>query len=78
MTFDWLKPVTDIKYILLFSGIKPHWCLFFMYVNLFVCCCQVAEGDSTGSLTNGLQTATAATALPSGHEVITGKYMYAV
>ncbi|KAG7223566.1 hypothetical protein INR49_028459 [Caranx melampygus] len=31
----------------------------------------VAEGDSTGNLTNGLQTATAATALPSGHEVIT-------
>uniref|UniRef100_A0A4W6FQS7 Bromodomain-containing protein 8 n=1 Tax=Lates calcarifer TaxID=8187 RepID=A0A4W6FQS7_LATCA len=34
----------------------------------------VTEGDSTGSLTNGLQTATAATALPPGHEVITGKY----
>ncbi|XP_023251724.1 bromodomain-containing protein 8-like isoform X2 [Seriola lalandi dorsalis] len=31
----------------------------------------VAEGDSTGNLTNGLQTATAATALPPGHEVIT-------
>ncbi|GAA6224275.1 bromodomain-containing protein 8-like isoform X3 [Lates japonicus] len=31
----------------------------------------VTEGDSTGSLTNGLQTATAATALPPGHEVIT-------
>ncbi|XP_075993994.1 bromodomain-containing protein 8 isoform X3 [Genypterus blacodes] len=31
----------------------------------------VAEGDSTGSLTNGVQTATAATALPQGHEVIT-------
>ncbi|XP_040904018.1 bromodomain-containing protein 8 [Toxotes jaculatrix] len=30
----------------------------------------VAEGDSTGNLTNGLQTATAATALPPGHEVI--------
>ncbi|XP_059202006.1 bromodomain-containing protein 8 isoform X2 [Centropristis striata] len=31
----------------------------------------VGEGDSTGSLTNGVQTATAATALPPGHEVIT-------
>ncbi|XP_039975467.1 bromodomain-containing protein 8 [Xiphias gladius] len=31
----------------------------------------VVEGDSTGNLTNGLQTATAATALPPGHEVIT-------
>ncbi|XP_047190405.1 bromodomain-containing protein 8 isoform X1 [Scophthalmus maximus] len=31
----------------------------------------VAEGDSAGSFTNGLQTATAATALPAGHEVIT-------
>ncbi|TDH07986.1 hypothetical protein EPR50_G00111880 [Perca flavescens] len=31
----------------------------------------VGEGDSTGSLTNGIQTATAATALPPGHEVIT-------
>ncbi|XP_019937619.1 bromodomain-containing protein 8 isoform X2 [Paralichthys olivaceus] len=31
----------------------------------------VSDGDSTGSLTNGLQTATAATALPPGHEVIT-------
>ncbi|KAF7647816.1 hypothetical protein LDENG_00166230 [Lucifuga dentata] len=31
----------------------------------------VAEGDSTGSLTNGVQTATAATALPPAHEVIT-------
>ncbi|XP_074504028.1 bromodomain-containing protein 8 isoform X1 [Sebastes fasciatus] len=30
----------------------------------------VGEGDSTGSLTNGVQTATAATALPPGHEVI--------
>ncbi|XP_026186476.1 bromodomain-containing protein 8 [Mastacembelus armatus] len=30
----------------------------------------VADGDSTGNLTNGVQTATAATALPSGHEVI--------
>uniref|UniRef100_A0A8D3AMP1 Bromodomain-containing protein 8 n=1 Tax=Scophthalmus maximus TaxID=52904 RepID=A0A8D3AMP1_SCOMX len=34
----------------------------------------VAEGDSAGSFTNGLQTATAATALPAGHEVITGKH----
>ncbi|CAK6974148.1 bromodomain-containing protein 8 [Scomber scombrus] len=31
----------------------------------------VADGDSTGSLTNGVQTATAATPLPTGHEVIT-------
>ncbi|XP_068441979.1 bromodomain-containing protein 8 isoform X2 [Clinocottus analis] len=31
----------------------------------------VGEGDSTGSLTNGVQTVTAATALPPGHEVIT-------
>ncbi|XP_017275285.1 bromodomain-containing protein 8 isoform X2 [Kryptolebias marmoratus] len=31
----------------------------------------VAEGDGAGSLTNGVQTATAATALPPGHEVIT-------
>ncbi|XP_051275464.1 bromodomain-containing protein 8 isoform X1 [Dicentrarchus labrax] len=31
----------------------------------------VGEGDSTGSLTNGVQTATAVTALPPGHEVIT-------
>ncbi|XP_028272333.1 bromodomain-containing protein 8 isoform X2 [Parambassis ranga] len=31
----------------------------------------VAEGDSTASLTNGVQTATATTALPPGHEVIT-------
>eukprot|EP00064_Thunnus_orientalis_P010886 superscaffoldBa00001516_g10915 len=31
----------------------------------------VADGDSTGSLTNGVQTATAATPLPPGHEVIT-------
>ncbi|XP_034738765.1 bromodomain-containing protein 8 isoform X2 [Etheostoma cragini] len=31
----------------------------------------VGEGDSTGSLTNGVQTATAATALPPGHDVIT-------
>ncbi|XP_063355552.1 bromodomain-containing protein 8 isoform X1 [Pelmatolapia mariae] len=31
----------------------------------------VAEGDSTGSLTNGVQTATAATALPPGHDIIT-------
>uniref|UniRef100_A0A3B5BB83 Bromodomain-containing protein 8 n=1 Tax=Stegastes partitus TaxID=144197 RepID=A0A3B5BB83_9TELE len=32
----------------------------------------VAEGDSAGSLTNGVQTATAATALPPGHDIITG------
>ncbi|XP_013886911.1 bromodomain-containing protein 8 [Austrofundulus limnaeus] len=38
----------------------------------------VAEGDNTGSLTNGVQTATAATALPSGHEVITGEAEAAV
>ncbi|XP_053180338.1 bromodomain-containing protein 8 [Scomber japonicus] len=31
----------------------------------------VADGDSTGSLTNGVQTATAATPLPTSHEVIT-------
>ncbi|XP_034454014.1 bromodomain-containing protein 8 isoform X2 [Hippoglossus hippoglossus] len=31
----------------------------------------VAEGDLTGGLTNGLQTATAATSLPPGHVVIT-------
>ncbi|KAG8004237.1 Bromodomain-containing protein 8, partial [Nibea albiflora] len=31
----------------------------------------VGEGDSAGSLTNGVQTATAVTALPPGHEVIT-------
>ncbi|KAK9517716.1 hypothetical protein VZT92_023062 [Zoarces viviparus] len=31
----------------------------------------VGEGDSAGSLTNGVQTATAATALPPGHAVIT-------
>nr|XP_046262165.1 bromodomain-containing protein 8 [Scatophagus argus] len=31
----------------------------------------VGEGDSTGSLTNGVQTATAVTALPPRHEVIT-------
>ncbi|XP_044060208.1 bromodomain-containing protein 8 isoform X1 [Siniperca chuatsi] len=31
----------------------------------------VGEGDSTGSLTNGVQTVTTATALPPGHEVIT-------
>ncbi|KAM9356775.1 bromodomain-containing protein 8 [Symphorus nematophorus] len=31
----------------------------------------VGEGDSTGSLTNGVQTATAVTALPPGHDVIT-------
>ncbi|XP_042348952.1 bromodomain-containing protein 8 isoform X2 [Plectropomus leopardus] len=31
----------------------------------------VGEGDSAGSLTNGVQTATAATALPPGHDVIT-------
>ncbi|XP_029297181.1 bromodomain-containing protein 8 [Cottoperca gobio] len=31
----------------------------------------VGEGDSTGSLTNGVQTAIAATVLPPGHEVIT-------
>uniref|UniRef100_A0AAQ5YX74 Bromodomain-containing protein 8 n=1 Tax=Amphiprion ocellaris TaxID=80972 RepID=A0AAQ5YX74_AMPOC len=30
----------------------------------------VAEGDTTTSLTNGVQTATAATALPPGHDVI--------
>ncbi|XP_068181969.1 bromodomain-containing protein 8 [Antennarius striatus] len=32
---------------------------------------MVGEGDSTGSLTNGVQTATAVSALPPGHEVIT-------
>ncbi|KAM8733620.1 bromodomain-containing protein 8 isoform 1-T1 [Acanthopagrus schlegelii] len=32
---------------------------------------MVGEGDTTGSLTNGVQTATAVTALPPGHEVIT-------
>ncbi|KAM7389405.1 hypothetical protein PAMP_023386 [Pampus punctatissimus] len=32
---------------------------------------RVVDGDSTGSLTNGVQTATAATPLPPGHEVIT-------
>ncbi|XP_041653457.1 bromodomain-containing protein 8 [Cheilinus undulatus] len=31
----------------------------------------VGEGDCTGSLTNGVQTASAATALPTGHEIIT-------
>ncbi|KAK2849472.1 hypothetical protein Q5P01_009306 [Channa striata] len=31
----------------------------------------VVEGDSTGNLTNGVQTATTATALPLGHEVLT-------
>ncbi|KAK2903844.1 bromodomain-containing protein 8 isoform X4 [Channa argus] len=31
----------------------------------------VVEGDSTGNLTNGVQTATTATALPPGHEVFT-------
>ncbi|KAM3612245.1 uncharacterized protein V6R79_005218 [Siganus canaliculatus] len=31
----------------------------------------VGEGDSAGTLTNGVQTATAVTALPAGHEVIT-------
>ncbi|XP_030252515.1 bromodomain-containing protein 8 isoform X2 [Sparus aurata] len=31
----------------------------------------VGEGDSTGSLTNGVQTATTVTTLPPGHEVIT-------
>ncbi|XP_058505544.1 bromodomain-containing protein 8 isoform X2 [Solea solea] len=31
----------------------------------------VAEGDSPGNLTNGLQTVTAATALPTGHDVLT-------
>ncbi|XP_026213653.1 bromodomain-containing protein 8 [Anabas testudineus] len=31
----------------------------------------VAEGDSTGNLTNGVQTATAAAALQPGHDVIT-------
>ncbi|XP_074530123.1 bromodomain-containing protein 8 isoform X1 [Halichoeres trimaculatus] len=31
----------------------------------------VGEGDCTGSLTNGVQTATTATALPAGHDVIT-------
>ncbi|XP_060904832.1 bromodomain-containing protein 8 isoform X2 [Labrus mixtus] len=31
----------------------------------------VGEGDCTGSLTNGVQTATATTALPASHEVIT-------
>ncbi|XP_030001016.1 bromodomain-containing protein 8 isoform X2 [Sphaeramia orbicularis] len=31
----------------------------------------VADGDATGSLTNGVQTSTTATALPPGHEVIT-------
>ncbi|XP_070769173.1 bromodomain-containing protein 8 [Enoplosus armatus] len=31
----------------------------------------VGEGDSTGSLTNGVQTVTTATALPPGHEIIT-------
>ena len=34
--------------------------------------CQVGEGDS-GNLTNGVQTATAGTALAPGHEVITGE-----
>uniref|UniRef100_A0A1A7XVP7 Bromodomain-containing protein 8 n=1 Tax=Iconisemion striatum TaxID=60296 RepID=A0A1A7XVP7_9TELE len=32
----------------------------------------VGEGDPAGSLTNGVQTVTAATALPPGHDVITG------
>ncbi|CAJ1058329.1 bromodomain-containing protein 8 [Xyrichtys novacula] len=31
----------------------------------------VGEGDCTGNLTNGVQTATTAAALPTGHEVIT-------
>nr|XP_020451127.1 bromodomain-containing protein 8-like [Monopterus albus] len=31
----------------------------------------VADGDSTGNLMNGVQTATAVTALPPGHDVIT-------
>lgn len=35
-------------------------------------CRQVGEGDTTGSLTNGVQTATAVATLAPGHEVITG------
>lgn len=34
---------------------------------------QVGEGDTAGSLTNGVQTATAVATLPPGHEVIPGK-----
>uniref|UniRef100_A0A667Z931 Bromodomain-containing protein 8 n=1 Tax=Myripristis murdjan TaxID=586833 RepID=A0A667Z931_9TELE len=37
---------------------------------------MVAEGDTTVSLTNGVQTATTAAPLPAGHEVTTGKYSY--
>lgn len=33
----------------------------------------MGEGDTTGSLTNGVQTATTVTILPPGHEVIPGK-----
>uniref|UniRef100_A0A8C7WU20 Bromodomain-containing protein 8 n=1 Tax=Oryzias sinensis TaxID=183150 RepID=A0A8C7WU20_9TELE len=35
--------------------------------------CQVAEGDSTGSLANGVQAATASPALAPGHQVLTGE-----
>ncbi|KAM8908230.1 bromodomain-containing protein 8 isoform 3-T3 [Spinachia spinachia] len=38
----------------------------------------VGEGDSVGSLTNGVQTATAATALPPGHVVISAESEAAV
>lgn len=37
-----------------------------------VLCHQVGEGDTTGSITNGVQTATAVATLAPGHEVITG------
>uniref|UniRef100_A0A3Q1FS59 Bromodomain-containing protein 8 n=1 Tax=Acanthochromis polyacanthus TaxID=80966 RepID=A0A3Q1FS59_9TELE len=35
---------------------------------------RLVRGNATGSLTNGVQTATAATALPPGHDVIAGKF----
>lgn len=55
-------PIISNKGILKFTLIRSS----------FVLCKQVGEGDTAGSLTNGVQTATAVTSLPPGHEVITG------
>lgn len=36
----------------------------------------MGEGDTPGSLTNGVQTATAVATLPPGHEVIPGETVF--
>lgn len=50
--------------------------LKFTLMRSSVLCPQVGEGDTAGSLTNGVQTATAVATLATGHEVITGNNRY--